>query len=74
MKSALDRLVAISDGFTSGEASLHGYGLRTSAYIRELRLAGFPIETIWETTSDGSRVGRYRLSSQVETCNSSPEK
>jgi hypothetical protein len=54
------------EGFTSGEASPLGWGRRTSAYVHDLRRLGLRIETTYETTSDGARIGRYRLSSPVQ--------
>lgn len=51
-------------GFTSGEASPLGWARRTSAYVRNLRLAGVPILTTWETTAD-ARIGRYTLAAPV---------
>jgi hypothetical protein len=57
-------------GFTSGEASPLGWARRTSHYVRQLRLSGFPIQTHWETAGD-ARVGRYVLTEAltvVERC------
>ncbi len=52
-------------GFTSGEASPLGWARRTSGYAHNLRQLGVPIATDWETLSDGTRVGRYRLTAQL---------
>lgn len=52
------------NGFTSGEASPLGWARRTSAYIRELRLKGLQILTVWESASD-CRIGRYILLSPI---------
>lgn len=52
-------------GFTSGDASPLGWARRTSAYVRKLRRSGVPILTTWETTPDGSRIGRYTLQAPV---------
>ena len=54
------------DGFTSGDASPLGWARRTSGYIHDLRKLGIPIETRWESLSDGVRIGRYLLAAQVE--------
>lgn len=59
-------LIRVGDrGFTAGEASSLGWARRTSAYIRNLRRAGFPITTRRETTHDGSCIGRYALAAPV---------
>ena len=47
-------------GFTAGEASPLGWARRTSQYIRQLRLNGVPIQTVWESGGD-CRIGRYIL-------------
>jgi hypothetical protein len=52
-------------GFTSGDASKFGWARRTSAYIARLRALGLAIETLWETTADGCRIGRYVLAQPV---------
>jgi hypothetical protein len=48
-------------GITTLEALVNGAGFRLSGRIHELRAAGYPIETDWETTPNGARIARYRL-------------
>lgn len=52
-------------GFTSGDASTFGWARRTSAYIARLRALGLAIDTLWEKTADGCRIGRYVLAQPV---------
>lgn len=52
-------------GFTSGEASPLGWARRTSHYIHCLRELGVQIETRREAAGDGSRIGRYTLSTPL---------
>ena len=54
------------NGITSLEALESGAGFRLSGRIHELREAGYPIETEWETTPRGARIARYRLTDQPE--------
>jgi hypothetical protein len=54
------------DGITTLEALVNGAGFRLSGRIHELRAAGYPIETDWETTPNGARIARYRLVDQPE--------
>ncbi len=59
--AALALLETHPAGVSSLDALDGGAGFRLSGRILELRQAGYPIETTWETTSGGSRIARYRL-------------
>jgi hypothetical protein len=52
-------------GFTSGEASPMGWARRTSHYVHCLRMLGVQIETRREAAGDGSRIGRYTLTTPL---------
>lgn len=60
-KLVLGLLRTHPDGITTLEALVNGAGLRLSGRIFELREAGYPIETEWETTPKGARIARYKL-------------
>lgn len=61
---ALDRLI---DAGAAGVTPIERPAPRWSAYIRELRLAGVPVETIWQKHGGAfpGRHGRYVLRAVV---------
>ncbi|WP_443749394.1 winged helix domain-containing protein [Asticcacaulis solisilvae] len=48
-------------GLTQGEANPPGLAFRWPVYISGLRGKGIGIETLWERTPSGARIGRYIL-------------
>jgi hypothetical protein len=59
-----------SKGQTAGDASPMGWARRTSHYVFKLRQLGLDITTIRELTSDGARIGRYRLNTPLSVIDS----
>jgi hypothetical protein len=62
----LSLLRGFPEGLTQLEALNAGAGMRLGARVWELRHAGYPVETTWETTPAGARIARYVLRNEDE--------
>ena len=55
-------LVAMgADGLTEAQYERQTHRRRLAARVHELKAAGWPIQTLYEMTGDGSRYARYLL-------------